>query len=146
MVDFRNQSCNHYFHQTDRSFADKDSRPSCALIIPTSSPILLFSFGTHEKGQHATRASRQETQIRHQDIPFDHRMRQEGRSCSQETNDLCSRRLIRCCFLYTERKGETHRCVEEREGSHDRHSERWRFLRRRLPCWAAIAPVLPQQQ
>jgi hypothetical protein len=77
MVDFRNQWCNHYFHQTDRSFADKDSRPSCALIIPTSSPIVLFSFGTHEKGQHATRASRQETQIRHQDIPFDHRMRQD---------------------------------------------------------------------
>src|ERR1700694_1462785 len=56
--------------------------------------------------------------------------------------DLCSGRLVRRCFLYTERKGETHRCGEEREGSHNRHSERGRFLRRRLPYRAASPPVL----
>src|SRR5438876_5173615 len=60
----------------------------------------------------------------------------------QKADDLCSGRLVRCCFLYTERKGKTHRCVEEREGSHNRHSERGRFLRRRLPYRAASPPVL----
>src|SRR5213075_1833276 len=44
--------------------------------------------------------------------------------------------------FYIERKGKTHRCVEEREGSHNRHSERGRFLRRRLPYRAASPPVL----
>jgi len=37
------------------------------------------------------------------------------------------------CLLHTEWKNKTHRCVEDREGGHDRHSERGRFLRRRLP-------------
>ena len=55
---------------------------------------------------------------------------------------LCSGRLVRCCVLYTERKGKTHRCVAEREGSHNRHFERGRFLRRRLPHRAAPPHVL----
>ncbi|MGA2860090.1 MAG: hypothetical protein ABSE40_24760 [Candidatus Sulfotelmatobacter sp.] len=32
--------------------------------------------------------------------------------------------LVRLCFLFTERKDKTHRFVEDREGSHNRNSER----------------------
>src|SRR5271166_5388026 len=45
-------------------------------------------------------------------------------------------------FLYTEGKSKTHRCVEDREGSHNRHFERGQFLRRRLPYRAASATQL----
>src|SRR6202142_4638885 len=63
------------------------------------------------------------------------------RSLSQKATDLYSGRLVRCCFLYTGRKGKTRRCVADREGSHNKHSERGRFLRRGLPCRAASTPV-----
>ena len=39
-------------------------------------------------------------------------------------------------------KGKTHRCFGDRQGSHNRHSERERFLRRGLPYRAASPPVL----
>jgi CRP-like cAMP-binding protein len=45
-------------------------------------------------------------------------------------------------FYLKEGKGKTHRCVEEREGSHHRHFERGRFLRGRLPYRATPPPVL----
>jgi hypothetical protein len=75
-------------------------------------------------------------------VTFDHRRRQKDRSFSQKTDDLCSGRRVRCCFLCTGRKGKTHGCGEERKGSHHRHPERGRFLRRRLPYRAAAPHVL----
>src|SRR5450755_5136107 len=45
-------------------------------------------------------------------------------------------------FYIQGREGKTHRCVADREGSHNRHSEQGRFLRRRLPYRAASPPVL----
>jgi len=40
-------------------------------------------------------------------------------------------------FYIQKGKGKTHRCVYDWEGSHHRHSERGRFLRRRLPYKAS---------
>jgi hypothetical protein len=39
-------------------------------------------------------------------------------------------------------KGKTHRCFGDRQGSHNRHSERERFLRGGLPYRAAAPPLL----
>src|ERR1035438_1551762 len=39
-------------------------------------------------------------------------------------------------------KGKTHRCFGDRQGSHNRHSERERFLRRGLPYRTAAPFVL----
>ena len=84
------------------------------------------------KGNDDTHGGQETHQIRFPDFPFDHRRRYEDRRILEKADDLRSGRFLRCCFLYTERKGEAHHCVEEREGSHHRHSERERFLRRRL--------------
>src|ERR1019366_4351159 len=95
------------------------------------------------RSDHDTRGSSQETQqIQSHGIPFDHGRRQKDRSFCQKADDLCSGRLVRYCVLYTKRKGEAHGCVEDREGSHHRHSERGRFLRGRLPCRAASPSML----
>jgi hypothetical protein len=45
-------------------------------------------------------------------------------------------------FIYTKKKGKTNRCVEDWEGSHDRHSERGRLLRAWVPHRAKSPVVL----
>jgi len=70
----------------------------------------------------------------------------EGRGILQEADDLRSGRSVRCCFYIQKGKVKTHRRVEDREGSHHRHSQRGRFLRRRLPYRVASSPYPPQPQ
>src|ERR1043166_7045292 len=116
-------------------------------VLPPSSTavpalIRIYSFLIQEEN-HDTRVSGPEAQqIRSQDIPFDHRRRQEDRGFSQKEDDLCSGRLVQCCLLYPGGKSTTHRCVEHREGSDNRHSEGGRLFWRRLPYRAAPSPVL----
>jgi hypothetical protein len=45
-------------------------------------------------------------------------------------------------FISRQRKGKTHRGVGDWEGSHNRHSEQGRFLRRGVPYRARSSPVL----
>src|ERR1022692_1740959 len=54
----------------------------------------------------------------------------------------CSLRRVSDTSVRPTTLGKAHRCVEGREGSHNRHSERGQFLRRRLPYRAVAPPVL----
>src|SRR6202453_5187198 len=44
-------------------------------------------------------------------------------------------------FYIKLRKGKAHCRIGDRQGSHNRHSERGRFLRRRLPCRPTSSPL-----
>src|SRR5450755_3637382 len=114
------------------------------MAAATPSEVAFRYFGPlRGEANYAARASVQETQqIQSPNLPFHHRRRrQEDRSVSQEEDDLCSGRSLRCGFLCSARKSKTYRGVEDREGSHNRHSERGRFLRGGLP-YRADCPVV----
>jgi hypothetical protein len=65
---------------------------------------------------------------------------------SKEAADLCSGRLGRWCFLFTEGKSKTHCCVEDREGSHNRHSERGVISLAKVALQGRLSAYAPQPQ
>jgi len=114
-----------YVHRADRDFAcTRDI--VLALLVHLSSLIAgrcFRIFGKLGRSQDPQRLPRNAPNS----IPRDSFRPSMAAGRSQlfaRADDLCSGRLVRCCCLYTEGKGTTHRCVEEREGSCHRHSER----------------------
>jgi hypothetical protein len=85
--------------------------------------------------------ARQRRKFQSPNLPFDYGRRSNSRGFPEYGRSLL-RGTRPMPFLYSGRKSKTHGCVEEREGSPDRHSEWGRFLRRRLPHRAGSPLVL----
>jgi hypothetical protein len=81
--------------------------------------------------------ARQRRKFQSPNLPFDYGRRSNSRGFPEYGRSLLSGTRP-MPFLYSGRKSKTHGCVEEREGSRDRHSEWGRFLRRRLPHRAVL--------
>ena len=125
---FKNKGVNvmkRYVHRADRDFA-RTPDIVLALLVHLSSLIAgrcFRIFGKLGRSQDPWRLPRNAPNS----IPR-HSFRPSMAAGRSQLFARSRRSLLRATcpmpFLYTERKGETHRCVEEREGSHHRHSER----------------------
>jgi hypothetical protein len=144
-IDFRHQWMKSLFCRADRGFARKVDVALAFYRIHSSLYRKLRSAHSESLGGHSTRGDSQETQqIRYENIPIDHRRRSKDHSFFQEAGDLRSGRSVRRCFLYSERKGKTHRRVEDREGSHLRHFERSATSSEKVALPGSLSVCVPQ--